>query len=182
MDHKLMENLVIQAKAGDKSAALELLEEFMPFIMNAARKIYIRNWDFEDMVQLGRVSFLKAIDMYNTAGSFSFPAYAVNAVRKNYYNEIRRAASRDYVLDMETLTSLPATDNTEEFLIRKETERLLHECLQLLSKEDSELLDWYYFQKLGIKEYAKARCLPYNLVVKRKQRILQRLKKMMDSG
>jgi len=179
MDHKFMENLVTKAKAGDNSAVLELLEEFTPFIMNAARKIYILNWDYEDLLQLGRLSFLKAINMYDGAGSFSFPAYAVNAVRKNYYNEIRKAASKDYVLDMDTLCSLPAKDNTEDLLIQKETERLLHECLKLLSKEDFELMDWYYFRGLGIKEYAKARCLPYNLVVKRKQRILQRLREMM---
>jgi len=179
MDHKLMEELVIRAKAGDSAAAMELLEEFTPFILNAARKIYIQNCDFEDLAQLGRLSFLKAICMYDNTGNFCFPAYAVNAVRKNYYNEIRKALSRDYVLDMEMLCSLPSKENVEGFLINKETETQLHKCLKLLSKEDFELIHWYYFRGLGIKEYAKARCLPYNLVVKRKQRILQRLKKMM---
>ncbi|MHC1719507.1 MAG: sigma-70 family RNA polymerase sigma factor [Clostridiaceae bacterium] len=182
MDHKLMEELLIRAKDGDNSAVLELLEEFTPFILNCARKIYIQNWDFEDMAQLGRLSFLKAIDMYDTSVTFCFPAYAVNAVRKNYYNEIRKAASRDYVLDMDRLYSLPSAENTEEVLIRKETVTQLNKCLELLSADEKALIDWYYFRGLSIKEYANILGLPYNLLVKRKQRILQRLKNMMLSG
>lgn len=181
MDHKLMEKLVEKAKNGDSEAAMELLLEFSPFIQNSARKIYIQNHDFEDMVQIGRLSFLKALEMYDNSGGFSFPAYAVNAVKNNYRNEIRKAASTEYVCDTEKLCQIPSDENMENNFIKKETANILRECLRHIPKEDMDLIDWYYFKGLSIKEYAAVHGLPYNLVVKKKQRILKRLKKLMLS-
>jgi RNA polymerase sporulation-specific sigma factor len=174
-----MEELVKKSREGDSAAALSLLEDFTPFIISTARKLYIVNHDLEDLIQIGRVSFLCALRKYDTDREFCFPAYAVNAVKNNYHHLIRKAADRNYEPDSSALDGLPSrTDIEEEFLENETTARLM-QSLEKLPAEDRALIEWFYFRSGSIKAYAESNSLTYNSVVKKKQRILNRLRNLM---
>jgi RNA polymerase sporulation-specific sigma factor len=180
MDHKLMEELVKKSREGDTAAALSLLEDFTPFIISTARKIYVVNHDLEDLIQIGRVSFLTALRKYDTSRDFCFPAYAVNAVKNNYHHLIRKAADRNYEPDSSALEGLPSRTDIEEDFLKNEDAARLMQCLKKLPAEDRALIDWFYFRSGSIKAYAESNGLTYNSVVKKKQRILNRLKNLMN--
>lgn len=180
MEHKLMEKLVIMAQQGDSSAALELLEDFTPFIISTARKLYIVNHDLEDLVQIGRLSFLTALSKYDTDREFCFPSYAVNAVRNNYHHLVRKAAEKNFEPGCSEFEHLASDEDIEEDLIRKESREILMDHLDSLPQEDRSLIEWFYFRNGSIGEYAEACGASYNSVVKRKQRVLSRLRKAMS--
>jgi RNA polymerase sporulation-specific sigma factor len=179
MDHKLMEELVKKSREGDTAAALSLLEDFTPFIISTARKIYIVNHDLEDLIQIGRVSFLTALRKYDMGREFCFPAYAVNAVKNNYHHLIRKAADRNYEPDSSVLEALPSRTDIEEDFQKNEDAARLMQSLEKLPAEDKALIEWFYFRSGSIKDYAESNSLTYNSVVKKKQRILNRLKNLM---
>lgn len=181
MDHKLMEHLVNRAREGDQAAALELLEDFTPFIVSTARKLYIAGYDLEDLIQIGRLSFLTSIRKYDNSREFCFPAYAVNAVKNNFHHLIRKAAEKGFEPDSSALEYMASGEDIEEDCIRKETAALLMRHLDSLNAEDRALIDWFYFQDGSIKDYAESNGMTYNSVVKRKQRIICRLKGLMVS-
>jgi len=179
MDHKLMEELVRKSREGDPVAAQSLLEDFTPFIISTARKLYIANHDLEDLIQIGRLSFLTALRKYDTGRDFCFPAYAVNAVKNNFHHLIRKAAEKNYEPDSSVLEGLPSGVDIEEEFLKNETSAFLLQSLKKLPAEDRELIYWFYFRSCSIKEYAEANSLTYNSVVKKKQRILRRLRTLM---
>ncbi|MBP1745335.1 MAG: Sigma-70 region 2 domain protein [Firmicutes bacterium] len=181
MDHRLMEELVKKSKDGDSGASLQLLEDFTPFIISTARKLYINGHDLEDLIQIGRLSFLAALSKYDTGREFCFPAYAVNAVKNNYHHLIRKAADRNYEPSSSALEHMTSGEDIEEEYLRRESATLLAKHLDSLTAEDRDLIDWFYFKDGSIKEYADASGQTYNSVVKRKQRILGRLKQAMSA-
>jgi RNA polymerase sporulation-specific sigma factor len=174
-----MEELVLRAKKGDRDAALQLLEDFTPFIISTARKLYIVNQDLDDLIQTGRLSFLSALEKYDTGREFCFPAYAVNAVRNNFHHMVRKAAEKNFEPSSSELEQLASGEDIEEDFIRKEARALLMGHLASLPEEDRELIRWFYFRNGSIGKYAEATGTTYNSVVKRKQRILARLRKAM---
>lgn len=179
MDHRLMEELVKKSKDGDRAASLRLLEDFTPFIISTARRLYITGHDLEDLIQIGRLSFLTALYRYDTDREFCFPAYAVNAVRNNYHHLIRKAAEKNFEPGSSALENLTSGEDIEEEYIRRESSALLAQHLGSLTAGDRHLIDWFYFRGGSIKEYADATGQTYNSVVKRKQRILGRLRQAM---
>ena len=179
MDHKLMEELVKKSREGDPVAVQSLLEDFTPFIISTARKLYIANHDLEDLIQIGRLSFLTALRKYDISRDFCFPAYAVNAVKNNFHHLIRKAAERNYERDSSVLEGLPSSTDIEEEFLKNETSALLMQSLEKLPAEDRALIEWFYFRSGSIKEYAESNSLTYNSIVKKKQRILNRLKNLM---
>lgn len=181
MDHKLMEELVKKSKCGDSAATLSLLEDFTPFIISTARKLYITGHDLEDLIQIGRLSFLTALSRYDTGRDFCFPAYAVNAVKNNYHHLIRKAAERNFEPGSSALEHMASGEDIEEEYIKRESKALLLQHLDSLPPEDRSLIDWFYFRGGSIKEYADSCGHTYNSVVKRKQRILSRLKDSLSS-
>lgn len=74
------------AKAGDREAAGQLIEENSGLIWSVARRFFGRGTDAEDLFQLGCVGFLKAIDGFDPEFGTRFSTYAVPKIS----GEIRR--------------------------------------------------------------------------------------------
>jgi RNA polymerase sporulation-specific sigma factor len=159
-----------------------------PFIISTAKKIYIKNYDFDDIVQIGKLSLINAIYKYDNSREFCFPGYAVNAIKNNYYHEIKKAAARNFETslnkgveeDVEFIDCLRAVDDTEEAVIRKEMLQVVVRCMDKLPLKERELISWFYIHDKSIKEYAESHSQSYNSIVKKKGRIIERLKKLIS--
>lgn len=77
---------IAAAKAGDREAAGQLIEENSGLIWSVARRFFGRGTDAEDLFQLGCVGFLKAIDGFDPEFGTRFSTYAVPKIS----GEIRR--------------------------------------------------------------------------------------------
>ncbi|MCS6112569.1 sigma-70 family RNA polymerase sigma factor, partial [Clostridium botulinum] len=64
MNYKDIENLVIEAKRGDDEALLKLMVQFKPFIFKTANSFNIKNYDTFDLVQIGYIALINAVDKY----------------------------------------------------------------------------------------------------------------------
>ena len=74
-----MEKLIEKAKDKDEIATSEIIERFKYLILKEASKYYIPGYEFEDLVQHGYLSVIKAISMYKL-GSNSFNGYCINTI------------------------------------------------------------------------------------------------------
>lgn len=81
-----MELLLAQAKAGDRNASEQLVEENAGLIWSVARRFFGRGVESDDLYQLGCVGFLKAIAGFDPAFGTQFSTYAVPKIA----GEIRR--------------------------------------------------------------------------------------------
>lgn len=80
------EELIAQAKAGDKTAQETLLQENSGLIWSVARRFIGRGTETEDLYQLGCIGFLKAVDNFDLEFGTQFSTYAVPKIA----GEIRR--------------------------------------------------------------------------------------------
>ena len=81
-----LEELLCQAKAGDKEASELLVTENSGLIWSVAKRYMGRGTEAEDLYQIGCLGFLKAVDGFDLAFGTQFSTYAVPKIS----GEIRR--------------------------------------------------------------------------------------------
>lgn len=78
--------LINEAKNGNKAAKERLIEENTGLVSMAARRFSASGQDMEDMMQLGYIGLIKAIDRFDESYGVMFSTYAVPMIA----GEIRR--------------------------------------------------------------------------------------------
>lgn len=81
-----LEELLLQAKAGDQRAVEALVEENSGLIWSVARRFLGRGTEADDLYQLGCLGFLKAVEGFDLEYGTQFSTYAVPKIS----GEIRR--------------------------------------------------------------------------------------------
>ena len=79
----MLESLVEKAKNGDRIALMDIIERYKFLIIRLAVSYHIPSYEFEDLVQQGYLSVIKAIGMYKL-GSNSFNGYCINSIKTNF--------------------------------------------------------------------------------------------------
>lgn len=92
MEHTL--ELIERSHAGDKDAREALVEENMGLVYSVARRFTGRGCETEDLLQIGSIGLLKAIDNFDPAFEVRFSTYAVPMIA----GEIRRFLRDDGML------------------------------------------------------------------------------------
>jgi len=75
MEHTLV--LIEKAHGGDKAARETLVEENMGLVYTIVRRFAGRGHEMEDLVQIGSIGLIKAIDKFDTSFEVKFSTYAV---------------------------------------------------------------------------------------------------------
>lgn len=92
MDHTLA--LIIKSQQGDKEARDTLFEENAGLVYSVAKRFLGRGVEMEDLVQIGSIGLLKAIDHFDRSYDVRFSTYAVPMI----LGEIRRYLRDDGIL------------------------------------------------------------------------------------
>ena len=69
--------LIRQAKEGNKKAQEILVEENTGLIYSVAKRFVGRGVEMEDLIQIGSIGLLKAVDHFNASFEVKFSTYAV---------------------------------------------------------------------------------------------------------
>jgi len=165
--------LLIKAKEGDKASKEEILKMFKPLVISRANNIYVNGYDKSDLIQMGYVSVLKAIDSFDIS-SDSFTAYVINSVKNNYYYLIRGKAKLNY--DTELDEEMVSDEFTEDIAMIKLDTDELKDALEKLSEEDKTLIDYLFFKGYKLRECSKILKTSKSTLSRRKERILKHLK------
>ena len=104
------------------------------------------------------------------------------------YLDRRSAENGDISIDMLTTDDFNGADilsdtaePVDEQVIRKVMEDKLACCLSLLSEDEQELIRKLFYEGLTEREYAAEKGIYHNAVHKKKLRILEKLKKLLES-
>lgn len=97
MEHTLA--LIKQVHEGDKEAREQLVEENMGLVYTVAQRFLRRGCDWEDLIQIGSIGLLKAIDHFDCSFEVRFSTYAVPMIT----GEIRRFLRDDGMIKVSRL-------------------------------------------------------------------------------
>ena len=92
MDHTLA--LITKSQQGDKKARDTVFEENTGLIYSVAKRFVGRGVEMEDLIQIGSIGLLKAIDHFNASFEVKFSTYAVPMIA----GEIKRYLRDDGIL------------------------------------------------------------------------------------
>ena len=92
MDHTLA--LIMKSQQGDKEARDTIFEENAGLVYSVAKRFLGRGVEMEDLVQIGSIGLLKAIDHFDRSYDVRFSTYAVPMI----LGEIRRYLRDDGIL------------------------------------------------------------------------------------
>lgn len=110
------------------------------------------------------------------------------ARNRQRYLDRRSADNGDISVDMLTTDEFNGTDilidtaePVDDQVIHKIMLDKLIECLSLLSEDEQELVRKLFYENLTEREYAAEKGIYHNAVHKKKMRILEKLKKLLES-
>lgn len=178
----IIEELVIKAKNGDEEAIVEVINKFKYLILKEASKYHIPSYEFEDLVQQGYLSVIKAIAMYKQ-GSNSFNGYCINAIKTNFKALLKGKIKHYREVPNEEPISVDASADynftLEDQVIAYEGIKNLYAALEKLDPLERNVVERFYLQEENLKEIACEGNYSYYDYVRIKSRALDKLKKYM---
>ena len=185
-----LENLVMRAKRKDNSAYEEIFNRFKGFIYKTCIGIYINGYEMEDLIQLGNMTLIKAIEKYDPTRNKNFTAYATSAIRNNYFYEIRQKSkfhaecsfNKETEEGLEILDYLPSKENIERDFLLKENTEALKAAVSKLPPQEKVLIEYVYFKYGRLTDFAKSRNIKYVTCSKLKERVIRKLRKMLSAA
>lgn len=137
MDH--IPALIERAHQGDKEARNILVEENMGLVHSIVRRFLNRGVEAEDLIQIGSLGLLKAIDKFDLSYNVKFSTYAVPMIT----GEIKRFLRDDGMVKVSRSlkeSAMKAYAFREKFLESKGREPSLNEISEELGIEMEELV------------------------------------------
>lgn len=182
-----LNSIVLQAKKGDNKAMEKIIEKFTPFILKQCKNIYIKDYEIEDLIQIGQISLVNAVKNFKIEKKKDFTGYAICSIKNNYKCEIRQKCKFNYEISLNSsdnicnmIEMLPSDEIIEDDYISKLDAQYLYTCLGKLVKEDRELIEWIYLKQKSIKKFSEIKGIKYETCVRRKKTILMKMRNMFN--
>src|SRR5690554_5928378 len=93
MTQEQFRHLISQSQQGDQAARSRLVEANLPLVHSIARRFLERGLEYEDLVQIGSLGLLKAIDDFDLSYDVRFSTYAVPKIMGEIKQHLRKASA-----------------------------------------------------------------------------------------
>ncbi|HHW11677.1 MAG TPA: sigma-70 family RNA polymerase sigma factor [Firmicutes bacterium] len=190
--------LLKRIKVGqDRSAKEELVTKYLPMVKHIVKRKYRPGYEFEDLIQEGLISLLKAIDNYNGHQyQVKFSTFAYICVLRKMLNVQKHYASVKHQFNTNTLSlcgqgageesrSLmdviddQAAMDPQELVIQKANLRRLNEVLRVYLTKIEYVVFWLYLQGMNCGEIGEQLGLDSKVVDNAKTRARRKLQKII---
>ena len=82
--------ILCNAKSGNEKSILFFIEKYQFLIKKYAFKYKLKNYDADDLIQIGNISIITAINKYDLAkGGEYIDAYIINSIKNSFKNLAR---------------------------------------------------------------------------------------------
>lgn len=188
------EELVLEAKSGNKRAQEYLINKYENFVKNKAKSYFLIGADKEDIYQEGMIGLYKAIRDYKGDKLTSFKAFAELCVTRQIITAIKTATRQKHIplntyvslnkpiyeeesdrTLLDVLAGLKITDPEELMISKEEMAHIEKEIENVLSDLEMEVLSSY----LDGKSYQEIAC-DLDRHAKSIDNALQRVKRKLE--
>jgi RNA polymerase sporulation-specific sigma factor len=185
MNYDEIEDHVKLAKQGDSESLTKLLIQFKPFIFKTSKDFSIKNYDEYDLVQIGYIALINAVDKYDTS-KHSFSSYVYTTIknvmkytaRSNNKHKLNLSinASIDGKSSLDFTEFLESNENLENDYLAHEKVVELQKIISELEPDEFELIFLVYYNNFSLTDYAAKKKLPYSKIVRKKNAVLEKIK------
>ena len=154
LPHAEEKELFLKKSEGDEAARAKLIEHNLRLVAHIVRKYYISHPSQDDLVSIGSIGLIKAVDTFNVKNGAKFATYAAKCIQneilmffraqKKYACEVSLEETIDIDKDGNPLTysDIICCDDTffEDLDIKIHTERALFYISTILSQREKEII------------------------------------------
>ena len=190
----LMEDLIIKAKNNDTDAKEEIIKMYYPLIIKESKRVFLKNRTFEDLIQIGIIQLLKAINLFDLSRPISsFSSYALWSIKNGYISLIRSEAKYNDEMslnlplydapDLEVADSIiDESIDIEENVTNSIIYNEISSALDSLDSEERDIINFLYIENetSNLSRYSKLRNKDYYYCSCLKKRALQKLRKLLN--
>lgn len=182
-----MRELLISAKNGDNNAKEKIIDMYYPLIIKEAKNIFIKGKSFEDLIQIGILHLLNAINKFDIDRDYkSFPSYASWSIKNGfrylcrseirYNDELSLNKPNDDGLELEE-SIIDDKTNVETTVLQDIIYENLYLALEKLDNEEKELIEFLFIknERPNLTKYCKEYNKDYYYASCLKKRALKKL-------
>lgn len=188
MNYSEIESNVSNAKKGNSESLTALLLQFKPFIFKTAKSFNIKNYDEYDLVQIGYIALIHAVEKYNE-GSNSFSSYVYasikNAMKYTARANLKHSCDLSINASIDGQSSLDFTElfqsdvDLEYDYLKHEKELEFRRIISELEPDEFELIFFVYYNNFSLTDYAAKKGVSYHKIIRKKNFILDKLGSML---
>jgi len=176
---KYEQNLINQAKCGDKSAQEELLRRYQNRLYTYLFRVLKNKHQAEDALQETFMLVLKNIAKYKEQGNFNAWIFRI-AYRQALQIFRKRKRKLNNLEQIEPIIP-KQTENIRDVIIRNEQYSNIKLAVAKLPDDEQTVVSLRIYAKLSFKEIANIMDCPINTALGRMRNALKRLKKELQN-
>lgn len=175
-----MYKLLEKYRNGDIEALNKIIENFNPLILKEASRWRIGCYEYEDLVQHGYLSVIKAVNMFKGEES-KFVPYCINAIKTNYKALLKGEIKHHREIPDENILNKgnEYMFTIEDEIIAYENINELYKALDKLTVDEKKVIDSFYIRNNSIQEVADSINKTYNSVRYIKNKAIKKLQKVL---
>lgn len=189
----------IAGLADDRECRKLLIEHNLRLVVYIARKFEGGNTGIEDLISIGTIGLIKAINTYRADKNIKLATYASRCIENEILMYLRKSSNKrvDISIDEPLNTDWDGNelllsdvlgcdaDSVSQDLERAEDERILHEAVSHLSPREREIIEMRYGlggrKERTQKEVAEALGISQSYISRLEKKIISRLKAEIGS-
>ena len=123
-------------RAGDRSAREKIIRHNLRLVAHVAKKYYAQPGDQEDLISIGNIGLMKAVDTFDTTRKARFATYASRCIENELRMHFRRERRNGVVVSLqETLEA-----GKEDSALRQDEARRLRRLIEGLPARERKLI------------------------------------------
>lgn len=184
--------LFMEYKDGNENAREKILLHSLVLVYYQAKKIYHTTLiPFSDLVSIGKIGLIKAVDSFDLEKNIQFNTYATCCINNEIFMQCRKAKRHvgEVSLDGDILTTdtplidtLTDSSDLEGDYEKKEYSNYIKKLIATLNSKDQELIHLFYYQGLSQGEIARKFHINQPTISRKLKRIYKELKVKIEEG
>ena len=197
LDKKIEEDLVRKSNAGDVNARNKLIEHNLRLVVFLSKKYDNPLYDLEDLVSIGSIGLIKAINTYKLDKNIKLATYASRCIDNEILMFLRKNKRRMTEVSFEDSVNFDSEGNelriedvygTEDDIVQKSIENkdnkiLLESEVKKLNERDKDIIEQRYGlfgrKELTQKELADKLSISQSYISRIEKKVIKRLKTLM---
>lgn len=171
--------LLRKIKTGDNLAREKLVLHNIRFVLyQVTHKFKAVNYDPKELVAIGNVGLLKAIDSFDVSKNVEFATYTVKCIDNEILMFLRKLKKDNIFVGLDTISDIDDNTDLEFDYMEKEIKQIVKNLVEELPKQEQDLIIMYFGfdeHKYSLIELSEKYNIHFTSVAKRIKKTVNKL-------
>ena len=154
LDSETELDLILEAEKGNEGAKNQLIEHNLRLVVYIAKKFENTNIDMEDLISVGAIGLIKAVNSFNVEKNIKLATFASRCIENEILMHLRKTSKQKNEISLEEPLNTDSdgnelvladilsveSDSVTKNLEQTTEKQLLYKCLSKLNEREKEII------------------------------------------